>query len=106
MLGIYLLLIVGVAVLCAIGKLHWLDFLYVLSYIKLASTLTKYIPQVVLNYQRKSTVGWSIENILFDFTGGVLSILQMVINAYNYGKFMDILVSLESRTETTYFIFR
>jgi len=57
-----------------------------LSYIKLACTLTKYIPQAVLNYRRKSTVGWSIENILMDFTGGVLSILQMFINAYNYGE--------------------
>ena len=28
------------------GKLHWLDFLYVASYVKLAITLLKYIPQV------------------------------------------------------------
>lgn len=28
------------------GKLHWLDFLYVVSYVKLAVTLLKYIPQV------------------------------------------------------------
>ena len=28
------------------GKLSWLDFLYVASYIKLAVTLLKYIPQV------------------------------------------------------------
>ncbi|KAL7014496.1 hypothetical protein ACKWTF_015966 [Chironomus riparius] len=83
-IGGYLVTIIAIAVLCTIGKLHWLDFLYVLSYIKLASTLTKYIPQAVLNYHRKSTVGWSIENILFDLTGGVLSILQMFINSYNY----------------------
>ena len=29
------------------GKLHWLDFLYVVSYVKLAVTLLKYIPQVM-----------------------------------------------------------
>ncbi len=28
------------------GKLLWLDFLYVASYVKLAITLIKYIPQV------------------------------------------------------------
>ena len=28
------------------GKLEWLDFLYVASYVKLAITLLKYIPQV------------------------------------------------------------
>ena len=28
------------------GKLAWLDFLYVFSYIKLAVTLVKYVPQV------------------------------------------------------------
>lgn len=40
-----------------------------------------------MNYKRKSTVGWSIENIFLDFTGGTLSMLQMIVNAYNYGEF-------------------
>lgn len=43
-----------------------------------------------MNYQRKSTVGWSIGNVLLDFTGGWLSMLQMFVNAYNYGKPIDI----------------
>jgi len=30
------------------GKLKWLDFLYVASYVKLAITLVKYVPQVSL----------------------------------------------------------
>ena len=30
------------------GKLQWLDFLYVASYVKLAITLVKYVPQVSL----------------------------------------------------------
>lgn len=38
-----------------------------------------------MNYRRKSTVGWSIGNILLDFTGGILSMLQMLLNGYNYG---------------------
>ncbi|XP_055592852.1 cystinosin homolog isoform X2 [Uranotaenia lowii] len=69
---------------------HWLDFLYTLSYIKLAITLIKYVPQAVLNFRRKSTVGWSIENILLDFTGGMLSMLQMLLNAHNYDDWASI----------------
>lgn len=38
-----------------------------------------------MNYKRKSTVGWSIGNIFLDFTGGILSMLQMIMNSYNYG---------------------
>lgn len=39
-----------------------------------------------MNYKRQSTVGWSIGNIFLDFTGGMLSMMQMIINAHNYGK--------------------
>lgn len=38
-----------------------------------------------MNYTRKSTIGWSIGNVLLDFTGGILSMLQMMLNAFNYG---------------------
>lgn len=40
-----------------------------------------------MNYRRKSTIGWSIGNILLDFTGGTLSMLQMILNAHNFGNF-------------------
>merc|ERR1711907_880948 len=36
-----------------------------------------------MNFKRKSTVGWHIGNVLLDFTGGVFSLLQMVIDAIN-----------------------
>lgn len=45
-----------------------------------------------MNYQRKSTIGWSIGNVFLDFTGGILSMGQMIINAYNYGE-INIIVS-------------
>ena len=48
---------------------------------KLFVTVIKYIPQVWVNYKRKSTVGWSIYQILLDLIGGVLSILQLVIDS-------------------------
>jgi cystinosin len=55
---------------------------YALSYIKILVTTVKYMPQVLTNYRNKSTVGWSIEQILCDFTGGVLSLVQLGIDAY------------------------
>lgn len=35
------------------------------------------------NWKRKSTKGWSIVNILLDFTGGFFSFLQMALEAIN-----------------------
>ncbi|KAI2659454.1 Cystinosin [Labeo rohita] len=67
-------------------KISWLDYLYYFSYIKLGVTLVKYIPQAYMNYRRKSTEGWSIGNVLLDFTGGSFSLLQMFLQAYNNNK--------------------
>lgn len=62
-------------------SLSWLDLMFYLSYVKLAVTTIKYIPQVVLNSSRASTQGWSITNIWLDATGGVLSLCQLVVDA-------------------------
>ncbi|KAK2143310.1 hypothetical protein LSH36_855g01116 [Paralvinella palmiformis] len=63
--------------------ISWLDYLYYFSYVKLGVTLIKYIPQVLMNYRRKSTEGWCIGNVLLDFTGGTFSLLQMFLISYN-----------------------
>ncbi|XP_073421410.1 cystinosin [Dendrobates tinctorius] len=65
------------------GKVTWLQFLFCFSYIKLAITLMKYFPQAYMNFRRKSTEGWSIGNVLLDFTGGSFSIIQMFLQSYN-----------------------
>ncbi|GLV35873.1 Cystinosin [Carabus blaptoides fortunei] len=77
-------------ILAASSVIHWLDFLYYCSYVKLTITLIKYVPQAYMNYMRKSTVGWSIGNIFLDFTGGMLSMLQMILLAYNYDDWVSI----------------
>lgn len=41
----------------------------------------KYVPQAWVNYKRKSTVGWSITQILLDLAGGALSLIQLVIDS-------------------------
>lgn len=43
------------------------------------------MPQVLTNYRNKSTHGWSIAQILLDFVGGILSILQLGIDSYLQG---------------------
>ncbi|XP_014237404.1 cystinosin homolog isoform X1 [Trichogramma pretiosum] len=82
--GIFTIFIVASMILAILNQICWLDFLYYCSYVKLSITLIKYVPQAFYNYKRKSTVGWSIGNIFLDFTGGILSMLQMILNAYNY----------------------
>ncbi|XP_063002669.1 cystinosin [Elgaria multicarinata webbii] len=67
----------------AVGEITWLRFLFYFSYIKLGVTLVKYFPQAYMNFRRKSTVGWSIGNVLLDFTGGAFSLLQMFLQSYN-----------------------
>jgi cystinosin len=55
--------------------------IYTLSYVKLVITVVKYVPQAWVNYKRKSTVGWSIAQILLDLTGGVLSLVQLILDS-------------------------
>ena len=43
-----------------------INLLYLLSYVKLCTTLTKNIPQILLNQSRQSTVGWNIWNVILD----------------------------------------
>uniref|UniRef100_A0AAV1UVN5 Cystinosin n=1 Tax=Peronospora matthiolae TaxID=2874970 RepID=A0AAV1UVN5_9STRA len=57
-----------------------MNLLYFLSYIKLMTTMVKCLPQVALNYQRKSTVGWTIWNVLLDIAGGLLSMGQQMLD--------------------------
>ncbi|PRW20981.1 Lysosomal Cystine Transporter (LCT) Family [Chlorella sorokiniana] len=60
--------------------LSWLSFLYFLSYIKLAVSLVKYIPQVILNWRLRSTAGWNMHNVALDFGGGMLSLVQLLMD--------------------------
>ena len=79
------------------------SFIDFLGYGKAAISFIKYTPQAYLNYQRQSTVGWSIVNILLDFTGGSLSLAQQCIEAWNrddgavlWGNVPKLLLALES----------
>ncbi|KAF5306126.1 hypothetical protein FQR65_LT07402 [Abscondita terminalis] len=71
-------------ILLCVNVVQWLNFLYYCSYLKLAITVLKYIPQAYMNYKRKSTRGWSIGLVLLDLNGGVFSLMQMIFDSYNY----------------------
>lgn len=62
-------------------KNYIFNSLIYLGWCKVAISLVKYIPQVISNYRRKSTIGWNIHNILLDITGGILSFVQNVIDS-------------------------
>lgn len=59
-----------------------LDLLYYFSYVKLGSTFIKEVPQLMLNYRRKSTVGWTISGVLLDIPGCMLSITQLLLDSW------------------------
>lgn len=81
-------------ILTAFEKLNLLLLIYFYSYIKIIISCIKYIPQLLLNYRRKSTDGWSIGYVLFDFIGGILSIIQMFFLAFNYDDWSLLLGSI------------
>ncbi len=81
-------------VICGANKLKLLDYIYFFSYVKLAITIMKYCPQAYLNYKRKSTIGWSIGNVLLDFTGGSFSLFQMFLLAYNYSNYRHKIIKI------------
>jgi cystinosin len=66
-------------------KFSWLSDIYIFSYVKLAITLIKYIPQAWSNFMRKSTEGWSIGQNLLDLAGGLMSFGQQFVDAINAG---------------------
>ncbi|CAL0323038.1 unnamed protein product [Lupinus luteus] len=68
---------------------HWLWLLNIFSGIQVCMTIIKYIPQAVMNFMRKSTSGWSIGNILLDFSGGIANYLQMVMQSIDQGSWVN-----------------
>ena len=90
-IGVVLVLFLAISTIIAVADhLSTLTLLYFYSYVKLSITIIKYVPQAWMNYKRKSTEGWSIGNILLDFTGGVLSVVQMFLLALNYDDWSSI----------------
>lgn len=77
-------------VLFDVPNFEWIDFLYIMATVKLILTVMTYIPQIVLNYKRKSTQGFNIWNVIFDFSGGLLSLIQLYFDCVDMNNFSGI----------------
>ncbi|TKY58868.1 Cystinosin-like protein [Spatholobus suberectus] len=87
----------------ALHNHHWLWLISIFSGIQICMTVIKYIPQAVMNFMRKSTEGWSIVNILLDFSGSIANYAQMAMQSIDqhswvnfYGNIGKLLLSLVS----------
>ncbi|KAK1318416.1 hypothetical protein QJS10_CPB04g01689 [Acorus calamus] len=81
-----------IAIVCVIlaSQSHsWLWLISVFNSIQVVMTAIKYIPQAWMNFRRKSTVGWSIGNILLDLLGGVMNFAQMGLQSIDQGTLVN-----------------
>jgi cystinosin len=80
--GVILLWVsVGIAGILTVSK--FISLLMLLNWcgiVKIIVTLSKYAPQVVQNWYRSSTIGFSIVAIMFDLAGGILSLGQQGVD--------------------------
>ncbi|CAI2377540.1 unnamed protein product [Moneuplotes crassus] len=78
-----LVIILFILELNHIGTSKYWNTAMLCGYLKDVITVCKYTPQVYRNWKRKCTKGWNIWSVIFDFSGGVFSYLQIAID----GKF-------------------
>lgn len=91
----------AICLFIALPAHSWLWLVSTFNSIQVALTVIKYIPQVLMNFRRQSTDGFSIGNILLDLAGGVTNYVQMVIQSIDqnswvnfYGDMGKVLLSL------------
>ncbi|XP_010250903.1 PREDICTED: cystinosin homolog [Nelumbo nucifera] len=80
------------AIVClfiALPNHSWLWLISVFNTIQVVMTVIKYIPQVLMNFMRKSTEGWSIGNILLDLLGGLTNYAQMAMQSIDQGSWVN-----------------
>ncbi|KAK3281185.1 hypothetical protein CYMTET_11011 [Cymbomonas tetramitiformis] len=63
----------------------WLWFVNALGLVQNILTAIKYTPQAYMNWKRRSTRGWSLSNVLLDFTGGLTTFLQLALQSIDQG---------------------
>lgn len=60
---------------------NWANVVGILATAKVLLTMIKYVPQVLLNWRNRSTVGFKIDAVLMDVVGSVLSLGQLFVDA-------------------------
>ncbi|PON44045.1 Lysosomal cystine transporter [Parasponia andersonii] len=82
-------LIAGVSTFNALPTHSWLWLISVFNYIAVFLTAIKYTPQAFMNFKRKNTDGFSIEFVLFDFSGGVANYAQMTVQSIDQNSWVN-----------------
>ncbi|SMQ53846.1 unnamed protein product [Zymoseptoria tritici ST99CH_1A5] len=59
---------------------EWIDVISTISTLKLVITVFKYAPQILSNHRRRSTRGFTIVGVVLDAGGGILSLVQLVVD--------------------------
>ncbi|XP_054802175.1 cystinosin homolog [Prosopis cineraria] len=83
------LLTAAVCFFIALPSHSWLWLVSVFNTIQVCMTIIKYVPQAIMNFMRKSTDGFSIGNILLDFSGGISNYGQMVVQSIDQGSWVN-----------------
>ncbi|XP_010528197.1 PREDICTED: cystinosin homolog [Tarenaya hassleriana] len=81
--------IAAICLFIALPTHSWLWLISVFNTIQVFMTVIKYIPQARMNFIRKSTVGFSIGNILLDFVGGLANYLQMALQSIDQNSWVN-----------------
>ncbi|KAL5581279.1 hypothetical protein UlMin_013721 [Ulmus minor] len=82
-------LVAGVCFFIALPTHSWLWLINIFNSIQVFMTVIKYIPQAFMNFKRKSTDGFSIGNILLDFSGGVANYAQMAVQSIDQNSWVN-----------------
>lgn len=67
----------------SVESIGWFQVLTFASYIKVGSSVIKYMPQVYLNWKRKCTLGFAIDMALLDISGGTACYVQTLVQYVN-----------------------
>lgn len=87
--GFAIMVIIFFFFLAFSGTASWIWMLNSMGTVKVFLSFIKYVPQAYMNWRRKCTKGWSIGNIILDFTGGALSFGQMGVESINSGDWSE-----------------
>ncbi|KAG8384911.1 hypothetical protein BUALT_Bualt04G0167400 [Buddleja alternifolia] len=77
-------------VFIALPTHSWYWLVSCFNTLQVVMTTIKYIPQAIFNFQRKSTVGFSIGYVLFDFLGSTTSLCQMTVQSIDQSSWVNI----------------
>ncbi|KAL0450741.1 UNVERIFIED_CONTAM: Cystinosin [Sesamum latifolium] len=93
----------GACVFVALPTHSWYWLVSCFNTLQIVMTTIKYMPQAVFNFQRKSTSGFSMGYVSFDFLGSATSFCQMMVQSIDqrswvnfYGNIGKTLLSLVS----------